>query len=305
MTDLFRQPATFLLVMTNVAFTILTPLAISHQLGQQTHLAVDSALAFQFIFGVILTGYAACSTLHNECRSGTILIIFSKPVGRLMFFMAKFTAIAVLLVFFIYCSGAATLLAERLTPRNFEFDSLGVKLLLASPFIAFIPAALMNYRTRRSFVPAALCLYAITLTALVLILSAFDHEGHATGFGVMMEWRLIPASLLEGIALLLMATIAISLSARFAAPATVAILVLLLFAGLITGHLTALLSRLPAVAFALKMILPDIQSFWPADQLADGGRLPAALIGHAALYALLYGAGILAVGYTAFRNRQF
>lgn len=303
--DLFRQPATFLLIASSIACTILTPLAVSHQLGQQTHLAVDSALAFELLFGIILTGYAACFTLHNECRSGTILIIFSKPVGRLMFFLAKFTAIALLLIFFIYCSALATLLAERLTPRNFELDALGLRLLLASPFLALIPAALLNYLTRRAFVPTALCLYALALTALVLILSSFDRTGSAVEFGSMMEWRLISASLLEGIALLMLATIAISLSARFAAPATVAILGLFLFTGLIAGHLTALLAHLPPVAFALKMALPDIQSFWPADKLADGGRLPLPLIGHATLYALLYGAGILGLGYTAFRNRQF
>lgn len=305
LTDLFRQPATFLLVMTNSALTILTPLAVSHQLGQQTHLAVDSALAFEFLFGVMLVGFAACSTLHNECRTGTILIIFSKPVGRLMFFMAKFTAVTVLLLFFVYCSGAATLLAERLAPRNFDLDALGIKLTLASPLIAFIPAALLNYRTRRSFVPTALFLYAITLTALVLILSSIDRQGRYVGLGTMMEWRLIPASLLEGIALLLLATIAISLSARFATSSTIAILGLLLFSGLIAGHLTSLLANLPPVAFAVKMILPDIQSFWPADNLAAGGKLTGSLIGHAIIYALIYGTGMLGLGYATFRNRQF
>jgi len=305
LTDLFRQPAIFLLVLSSIACTILVPLCISHQLGQQTHLAVDGALAFEFIFGLILTGFAACSTLNNECRSGTILIVFSKPVGRLMFFLAKFTAIALLLTFFVFCSSVAALLAERLAPRNFEFDAFGIKLLLASPFVAFIPAGLLNFRTQRSFVPTSLFFYSLVLTALVLILSTFDREGHQVLFGSMMDWRIISACLLEGIALLLLAAIAISLSTRLAAPATVMILLFLLFTGLVSDHLAGLLAAIPSAAFSVQMILPDIQSFWPADKLADGGVISAALMGHAAVYAVTYGMGVLCLGYAAFRNRQF
>jgi len=305
LTDLFRQPATFLLVLTNIACTILVPLCISHQLGQQTHLAVDSALAFEFVFGLILAGYAACSTLHNECRSGTILIIFSKPVGRLMFFLAKFTAVALLLAFFVYCSSMATLLAERLAPRNFEFDMLGIKLILASPFVVFIPAGLLNFRTHRSFVPTSLFFYALTLTAMVLILSTLDREGQRVAFGSMVDWRILPACLLEGIALLLLAAIAISLASRLAAPATVTLLLFLLFAGLVSDHLAGLLASVPTAGFVLKMILPDLQSFWPADKLSDSGALSGAMIGHAAVYATAYGMGVLCLGYTAFREKQF
>ncbi len=305
LTDLFRQPATFLIILTSMACTILVPLAISHQLGQPSRIAVDSALAFEFVFGLVLTGFTACSTLHNECQSGTILIVFSKPVSRLMFFLAKFTAITLLLAFFVYCSSAASLLAERLAPRNFEFDILGVYLILASPFIAFIPAGLMNFRTQRSFVPSALFLYALTLAALVVILSTFDREGHHVAFGSMIEWRIISACLLEGIALVLLAAIAISLASRLAAPATVMILLFLLFTGLVSDHLANLLATLPPAGFVLQMILPDIQHFWPADQLADGGIISGTVIGHAAIYAVLYSGGVLGLGYAAFKNRQF
>jgi hypothetical protein len=305
LTDLFRQPATFLLVLSNIAFTILVPLCISHQLGQQTHLAVDSSLAFEFIFGLILTGYAACSTLYNECRSGTILIVFSKPISRLMFFLAKFTAVALLLTFFVFCSSMAALLAERLAPRNFEFDSLGVKLILISPLVALIPAGLINFRNRRSFIPTSLCFYSGVLIAITLVLSAFDREGHRVTFGSMIDWRIIHACLLEGVALLILAAVAISLSTRLAAPTTVMTLLFLLFTGLVSDHLAALLASSPPAGFAINMILPDIQCFWPADVLADGGVISGAMIGHAIVYAMAYGSGVLCLGYAAFRNRQF
>ena len=302
-TELFRQPATFLLILTSTAVTVLVPLAISHQLGQENHLSVDSSLAFEFVFGVILAGYAACSTLYNECRTGTILVLFSKPVSRLMFFLAKYTAVAVLLGFFILCATASSLLAERLAPRAFEFDNRGLLMLLALP-AAIMIAGLWNFLTRRPFIPAALLLFACVLLVLVAILGSFDREGHRVAYGCLMEWRLIRASILEGFALLLLATIAISLAGRLPAPSTVAILSIILFTGLISDHLAGLLP-LPLMRHGLQTLLPDLQAFWPADRLAGKETLPLSLMAHAATYAATYGAGVLCLGYAAFRNRQF
>ncbi len=304
-TELFRQPACFLLILCGCAFTVLVPLAVSHQLGQATHLTVDSSLAFELVFGMILAGYAACSTLHNECRSGTILMVFSKPVGRLMYFLAKYTAVSILIAFFIFCSSAASLLAERVTPRHFEFDALGNRLLLATPFIAFLPPAFLNYRRHRAFLPLSLVLFALTLMAWVLILGSVDWEGRRTAFASMIEWRLLPASLLEGMALFMMAALALSLASRLSTPATVAILALILMMGLISDHLAMLMSASSSAQLALRLFLPDLQAFWPADKLAGGGSITPSLISHAVVYAMAYGMGALSLGYAAFRNRQF
>lgn len=305
MQELFRQPACFLIIICTSALTILIPFTVSHQLGQTTHLAVDGALAFQFVSGIVLAGYAACSTLHNECLSGTILVVFSKPVGRLTFFLAKFTAVAALLVFFTLSQSLSTLLAERLAPRNFEFDALGVNLILTTPFLAFIPAALINFFKHRPFVPYALWGFVIILTTWVVILGSVDRDGHHTAFASMMEWQIVPACLLAGIALLIMAAIALSLASRLPTPTTVALLVLVFFTGLIADHLVSLLPTSLTFAALIPFILPDIQAFWLADRLAGHGAITLALIRHAALYAVLYGAGVLCLGYLAFRRRQF
>lgn len=303
--ELFRQPACFLLVGCSCAFTILVPVIVSHQLGQATHLAVDSALAFELVFGVVLAGYAACSTLHNECLSGTILVVFSKPVGRLMFFLAKFTAVSLLVAFFVLCSGLATILAERLAPRNFEIDPIGTRLLLATPLAVFIPPALLNFFRHRPYVPVALVCLALTLLAWILILGRTDPSGQRVAYGSMLAWRLMPACVLEGIALILMVAMALSLAGRLPTPATVAILAVVLFSGLIADYLASRLVSTPPLAFCLRALLPDIQAFWPADRLAGGGTIPLPLIGQASAYALGYGAGVLCLGYEAFRRRQF
>jgi ABC-type transport system involved in multi-copper enzyme maturation permease subunit len=304
-TELFRQPASFLLILSSVACTVLTPLALSFQIGQETHLALDSSLAFEFMFGIILAGYAACATLHNECQSGTILIVFSKPVSRLMFFLSKYLAIALLILFFVFCSSAASLLAGRLSPRNFEIDTLGLRVLLAIPLVAIIPATLINYFTRRSFIVYALLGFTLALLAAVTALSMMNGEGHRVAFGSLLDWRILRACTLEGIALLILAAIALSLASRLTTPTTIAVLAIVLFSGLISDHLITLLPSSESLRFGLRMILPDIQAFWPADRLAGGESLSIAAIAHAAVYGVTYACGVLCLGYAAFRNRQF
>ena len=304
-TELFRQPASFLLILSSVACTVLAPLALSFQLGQETHLALDSSLAFELMFGIILAGYAACATLHNECQSGTILIVFSKPVSRLMFFLAKYLAITLLILFFVFCSSAASLLAGRLSPRNFEFDALGLRVLLASPLIAIIPAALINYFTRRSFIVYALLGFTLALVAAVILLGMMNGEGHRVAFGSLMDWRILRACTLESIALLILAAIALSLASRLTTPTTIAVLAIVLFSGLISDHLITLLPSSETLRFGLRVILPDIQAFWPADRLAGGESLSFAVIAHAAVYGVTYACGVLCLGYAAFRNREF
>lgn len=304
-TELFRQPVFFLLILSSTAFIILAPLSVSFQLGHQGRLALDSSLAFEWVFGIILAGYAACATLHNECRSGTILIVFSKPVSRLMFFLAKYLALSTLIVFFVFCTGTAALLAGRLTPRNFEYDTLGLRLLLAAPLITLIPAALLNYFTRRPFVYYALWSLVLALIGMVTILGMVDGEGHRAAFGSQIDWRILPACALEGIALLILAAIALSLASRLPTPTTIAVLAVVLFAGLISDHLVSILPPWETVRLGLRMILPDIQAFWPADMLSDGGRVSIASIMHATVYAAAYTSGVLCLGYAAFRNREF
>jgi hypothetical protein len=304
-TELLRQPVCFLLTLTSVAVTVLLPLATSVQLGQQGNLARDGALAFELVFGVVLAGYAACSTLHNECRNGTIFTVLSKPVSRSTLFLAKFLAVSAILLLFIFESTAAALLGVRLSPVFFEFDSFGVLLVLLIPLAAFLPAAALNFFRGRSFVLRAHLFLALALTAAVIAIAFVDRQGQRIPFGSLMEWRLASASSLEGLGLILLAAIALSLATRLNTAPTVAILAVLLFAGLISEHLISRIPPIPALIVFLRTALPDMQSFWPAERLAGDGVITLALFRQSASYAFFYTAGILCLGLASFRNRQF
>lgn len=304
-TELVRQPVCVLIAITSAALSIVLPLLSAHQLGQQADLARDSALAFEFTGGALLVAFAACSTLSAETRDGTILTILCRPIGRGTFFLAKFAAVAGIVVLFASCSTCAALLAERLTPRYFETDWFGVRLLLAVPVVIFIPAAVINWRTGQSAAPWAWFFLLSALATIVVVLGRVDAEGHPGRLGQFLDGRLVPAAALVGVGLLILAALALGLAAHLPLAPTAMILMTLLFAGLISGYIADLLQGCRPAAIALRTLLPDLQRFWPADDLSGGAPFGWRPVGAAASYGFLYIAGVLCLGMAAFRHRQF
>lgn len=304
-TDLVRQPVCLLIAFASATLSIVLPLLTAHQLGQQTDLARDSALAFEFTGGAILVAFAACSTLSTETRDGTILTVLARPIGRGTFFLAKFAAVSGIVALFVTASAGAALAAERMTPRYFETDWFGVRLLLAVPIVTIVPAAILNWRSRRS-VPAWSWAFLLpALAVAVLLLSRYDTDGHPGRFGQFLDWRLVPAAVMVGIGLLILAALALGLAAHLPLAPTATLLLAILFAGLVSGYAADLVSRCPPAAATLRTLLPDLQRFWPADDLAGGAPFGWRPVGAAALYGLVYISGILCLGMAAFRHRQF
>lgn len=303
--ELVRQPVAFLLALSCMVLSIVLPLLSAHQLGQQAGLARDGALAFELVGGAVLTAYAACSTLSSELRRGTILTLLSRPLPREILFLAKFSAVAALLAGFVGCSACAALLAERMTPRFFETDTFGLRVLTAVPFVALLPAAWLNWRKGWSFPACGWALLGLALAAAVVALSRVDPEGHQGHPGQFVDLRLVPAAVLVGIGLLILAALALGLAAHLPLAPTAAILLAVLFAGLMSDYLAQQFSTCAPAAGAVRLVLPDLQRFWPADDLSGEAPFGWRSLGGAAGYGALYTAGLLCLGMAAFRRRQF
>ena len=154
--EAIRQPIYLLLTTTCVILTGLAPFIKLHRFGEDGKLVRDTGLACHFVFGLFVAGYAACSSLAREMRSGTASAVLSKPVSREVFFLAKFLGIAGVTLAFSMCSITATLLAERAAEKFYFTNKLtgyiqdtgtGILLLLA-PLAAYFIAGLINYLTK-------------------------------------------------------------------------------------------------------------------------------------------------------------
>ncbi len=303
--ELLRQPICLLLTLSASVLTILLPQAVAHQMGQQAGLARDSALAFQLVFGIMLAGYAAGSTLHSECVSGRVLTIFSRPVERATFLLAKLAAIAILIALFVWTSTTSALMAESLVPRYFETNTIGITIAILAVIASLGTGAFLNLCRNHSFAASAYLSLPVLLSLATLLVGSLDPEGSPVVFASRLNMKMIPAGAMAGMALLMFATLALTLATRMKPAPTVALLAIIFAAGLISDYLVTLCANVPVVQLPLRAMLPDIQAFWVADELTAAATIPASTLWHGLAYAVSYSTGVTGLGILLFRNRDF
>jgi hypothetical protein len=310
--EAIRQPICLLLASTCVASIGLIPMLVMHVFGEDGRLARDSALALHFVFGLFIAGYTACSSLTREMRNGTASVVLSKPVSRGTFFLAKYAGMTVVILAFSWCASLATLLAERIAERytdqggviGYFVDYRAGLLLVAAPFAAYLAAAWLNYRKRRPFESTAFLLFVATVTLAFLACGFFNRLGHFQKFDLLVQWRILPASLLVTAALLILSGIALSLSTRMGTVPTLGTSGALLFLGLTSDHFFGHHEEGFTAAGTIYGLVPNWQHFWMPDALAAGGSIPLAYLGYAAAYGALYLAGVLLLGLVSFRQAE-
>jgi len=308
--EAIRQPICLLLTTTCLLLIALTPLLIMYKFGEDGKLVRDSALAYHLVFGVLFAGYAASSCLAREVKSGTASAVLSKPVSRELLFLAKFVGVAVVVLAFSLCIGMATLLSERvaekfvLTSRLLGYltDWQTGRLLLAVPAAAYIAAGLINYRAKRPFQSTAFALLLLFVLLAFVVSGFFERTGEVAPFDFRVQWRILPASGLIAMALIVLSAIAMSLSTRLQAVPTVTFCVALLVLGLMSDYLFGRTCESSKPAAFLYGLLPNWQHFWACDALNQGGTIPWRYVLNVGVYAAAYSAGVLCLGLLSFRH---
>lgn len=314
--ETMRQPVCLLLTLCCVVFTVTTPLVTVHNFGEGGRLARDSGLAFQFMFGLFLSGYAACAAMARERRSGTAAVVLSKPVSRGTFFTATFLGIATVIGLFSTTAALATLLAERIALRftissGYSVDLLTAVLALGCPVLACTIGGWLNFRSGRVFQSTALVLLPLLLAGVAALSGGFSRTGTWTPYAPTLQWQIIPAAILVLLGLMMLAAIALSLAVRLSLVPTVCICFGLLLLGLTSDALIgphAAAESSPAcfhwattLAYAA---IPNWQHFWAADAISHGGHIPMLTLAQTVFYAILYTSGILCLGQAAFQHTE-
>lgn len=295
--DTLRQPICLLLTLTCIACTLIVPLAIAQELGEQGRMARDGSLAFHFFIGLLLAGYAACASFRREIHTGVLSTVLSKSVSRSLFFIAKFTGISAVIFLFSLCAGLSTLLAHRLTPIFYELDTLAIRIGLIAPVLALAGAGLDNFISRRPFAAHAMIYLIAGLGMALAVVAMFDRQGSLVSWGSACDWRTIPASLLITVALVIFGGLALLFAIRLDTVPVLALCIVLFAAGLLRSYLFEHL-------FPLQILLPDWQLFWQADALANDHRIPWIQVFETTRYGIIYLAGILCLGIVLFRQSE-
>ncbi len=302
--EAIRQPLAFLLFATALFLVGLLPLVLSHTLGESEKFVRDGALAFMWLAGLILGAHLACASLSGEIRRGTVSAVLSKPIGRTTFFLAKYTGIAVVMTLFAAGILMAVLLAARTASEPHFVDRWAAVPLWLSIGLAFVIGGLINFFLRRPFVSNAFATLFILLAAAFLFTGWVDRAGQPTAFGAFYDFRILYAGALIALAILVLAALSVSLATRLRAVPTLSICGAVFLLGLLSDYFFGRFADGSAVAKSLYYLLPNWQHFWVVDALAGDGTIPWVYVSQAGAYALLYLAGLLVFGVTAFQRME-
>src|ERR1700759_3376558 len=108
--ELVRQPIFLLLTTATAAFEIFLATPFYSAFGDEPKLVKNSVLAVMLLAGLFGAVLSASASLAREIRSGTALVVLSKPVGRTQFLLAKFTGLALALTVLTYVNMVGVLL---------------------------------------------------------------------------------------------------------------------------------------------------------------------------------------------------
>lgn len=307
--DVIRQPIVLLLVASSLILTSLLPLLAVFMFGEEVRLVRDGACAFQFGIGLLLAGVAAAAALHREIYRGTAAIVLSKPIGRALFFLAKYCGVLLVLAIFCALSAMMAMLSVRLPLPGLYTDWRIAGMLLGVVPAACLLAASTNFFLKRPFVSQAFAFLLPCLSIAFLLGAWLNPDGSLCRFGSLLDWRLAPIALLIGLALAVFAAIALSLSTRLAPIFTLSICGVLFFLGLLADHLLGSAAQSNSLAALAYGAIPNWQDFWLVDALAsqnlplsEAGIMLWQYVVYAQVYALLLIAAALSFGLVSFRH---
>ncbi len=302
--EALRQPICLLLAASSIALVTVLPALIMYTMGEPQKLVRDSALAVHFVGGLLLAAYTAVAAMQHEIKRGTVATVLTKPVGRTLFFLSKFCGVALVLILYSLAIGIATLLSARMVSEYYVLDWWVGAPMMAGVVAAFTLAGLLNYFVNKPFVQTAFW-FLLGMLALVLVgTSFFNSAGQLATWGSMITWKIVPASLLITMALMVLAAIGVSLATRLDTVPTLSVCSVLFMVGLMSDYLFGRQAAQHVVAAVLYGLVPNWQHFWMTDALSGDGTIPWSYVGQVAVYALFYLAGVLVLGILAFDRME-
>ncbi|HMP90253.1 MAG TPA: hypothetical protein PJ991_08620 [Kiritimatiellia bacterium] len=298
-----RQPIFLLLTTSVILFIALLPVLITHVLGDSARMIRDSALALQLISGLVLGCFAATSTISRELKRGTLASILSKPVGRTLFFLAKFWGVTIIMLVYSFITTLAVMMSVRTAAEPFHHDWWGIGPLLVAVLIAYLWVGAQNYFLRVPFVSRAYLSLALSVTVAFLVSCVIPAETGDRYFGVAIPWNILPAGLLISMAMILFSAFSVSLATRFDMVPTFSICLVVFLIGLMSDYLFGRHADANWMTGFIYGIIPNWQHFWAVDAL-HSGSIPWAYTAGVAGYTILYVFVVLTAGLTAFGRME-
>ncbi len=305
--ELVRQPIFLLLMTASVVFEVFLACVYFFGFGEEAKLVKISVLAVMFLAGLFGAVLSASLSVGREIRTGTALAVLAKPVGRAQFILAKYVGVAGALTLLTYVNCLGALLATRMSFDAYgDVDLRGLGVFAGGLILAYATAGFTNFFLRRTFVSDAVFGVIITMTLGFVALQFISRDLGAMGENYTgIDWRVIPASALILLALLILAALALACSTRLEMVPTLAVCTGLFLVGLVSDYFWGTRAANGSWwASALYTVTPNWQLFWMADVLEGDKQIPLSYLGKALGYAAGYIGAVLAIALVLFEDRE-
>jgi hypothetical protein len=305
--ELIRQPIFLLLTTVSALFEVGLACVNYFGFGDEPKLVKNSALAVMLLAGLFSAVMSASASLAREIRSGTALAVLAKPVSRAQFLLAKYVGLALSLLVLTYVNCVAVLLATRMAFDAYgDVDYPGVAVFVGSIIVAYLIGGVTNYFLRRPFVSDAVMALVLMVTVGFTVLEFIPRAAmRAFNEFAGMDWRVVPASALILMALLILAALALACSTRLELIPTLCICSALFLLGLVSDYVFGRPAASGHIwAIVLHAVTPNWQLFWVADLLEGKKPIPPGYLVKALGYAVGYIGAVLALALVLFEDRE-
>jgi hypothetical protein len=236
--ELVRQPVFLLLMTGSVVFEIFLASPYYFAFGDEPKLVKNSTLAVMLLAGLLGAVLSASSSLAREIRTGTVLAVLSKPVGRAKFLLAKYTGLAGGLAVLTYVNMVGTLLASRMAFDAYgSTDMFALGIFALAIVLAYALGGFSNFFLRRPFVSDAVFGVVFMLSLAFIAINFYTKEGKPQAFATGVDWHIITAAILILFALWILAALALACSTRLDTIATLMICSAFFLAGIMSDYL--------------------------------------------------------------------
>ncbi|MDA7559791.1 hypothetical protein N8683_02740 [bacterium] len=236
--ELLRQPVFLLLMTSSSVFAVFLASTPYFGFGDDPKLVKDSVLATLLLVGLFGAVISASSSVANEIRTGTALAVLSKPVGRVVFLLGKYTGLASTLLVLTYVNLVSALVASKISFTAYgEANKTAFFIFTGSIALAYLVAGFTNYFLNRTFTSDAVAFVVVFTTIAFVIIANMEKNGSMFEEHIDVDWRLIPAGLLILCAFLVLAGLALVCSTRLEIIPTLTICSLLFLMGLMSDYM--------------------------------------------------------------------
>ncbi len=309
--ELIRQPVFLLLMTASVLFELFLAVPYYFAFGDEPKLVKNSTLAVMLMSGLVGAVLSASSSLAREIRTGTVLAVLSKPVGRAQFLLAKYAGLAAALTVMTYVNLIGVLVASRMAFDAYgRTDMTALGIFAAGLALAYALAGFSNFFLRRPFVGDAVLAVVVFATLAAFVIFQFTTQMESLATPAHVDWDLVPPGILILFALWILAALALACSTRLDTIPTLAVCSAFFLLGLMSDYFYWKAGGRtegggPWWASTLYTVIPNWQLFWFADALNMGkSTFHWAYVGKAFVYAVAYAGAALAVGTALFEERE-